>query len=116
MISLSLEPLIRIIGKQLVVALARATRPFRNPGAETVRQMPGRCVRYPAAAAAYPAATSLRNAMNLIPLACAMRARSVTGMPTSPYIVDTEFIFRASMTRWRPSVCLAELCALDIGY
>ena len=31
----------RIIGKQLVVAFASAVRPFRKPGAETVRQMPG---------------------------------------------------------------------------
>ena len=38
----------RIIGKQLVVALASAVRPFRKPGAETVRQMPGFCVRKPA--------------------------------------------------------------------
>ena len=41
MISRSLEPLIRIIGKQLVVALANAVRPFKKPGADTVMQIPG---------------------------------------------------------------------------
>ena len=40
----------RIIGKQLVVAFASAVRPFRKPGAETVRQMPGFCVMKPAIA------------------------------------------------------------------
>ena len=35
----------RIIGKQLVVAFASATSPFRKPGADTVRQMPGVFVR-----------------------------------------------------------------------
>ena len=43
---------IRIIGKQFVVACASALRPFRNPGAETVRQIPGFCVRKPAIDAA----------------------------------------------------------------
>jgi hypothetical protein len=37
----SLDPLIWIMGKPLVVALASATMPLRKPGAETVRQMPG---------------------------------------------------------------------------
>ena len=46
------------MGKQFVVALANATRPLRNPGAETVRQMPGRLVKNPAAAAACPALVS----------------------------------------------------------
>ena len=50
----------RIIGKQFVVALASATRPFRKPGAETVMQMPGCCVRKPAMAAALPADCSWR--------------------------------------------------------
>ena len=51
----SLDPLIMIIGKQLVVALAKATNPFRKPGAEAVMQMPGFWVRNPAIAAAFPA-------------------------------------------------------------
>ena len=38
----------RIIGKQLVVALASAANPFMKPGADTVRQMPGFCVMKPA--------------------------------------------------------------------
>ena len=42
-----LEPLMRIIGKQLVVALANAVKPLRKPGADTVRQMPGFCVMKP---------------------------------------------------------------------
>ncbi len=42
----------RIIGKQLVVAWASAFKPFRKPGADTVRQMPGFCVRKPAIDAA----------------------------------------------------------------
>ena len=29
------------MGKQLVVALASAVKPFKNPGAETVKQIPG---------------------------------------------------------------------------
>jgi hypothetical protein len=41
----SLDPLIWIMGKAFVVALARATMPLRKPGAETVRQTPGFCVR-----------------------------------------------------------------------
>jgi hypothetical protein len=40
-ISRSLDPLIWIMGKPLVVALATATKPFKNPGADTVRQIPG---------------------------------------------------------------------------
>ena len=39
------KPLMRIIGKQLTVALDSDVRPLRKPGAETVRQMPGFCVR-----------------------------------------------------------------------
>jgi hypothetical protein len=49
-----------IIGKQLVVALASATIPFRKPGADTVMQIPGFCVRNPAIAAAFPADCSWR--------------------------------------------------------
>jgi len=45
----------RIIGQQLVVAWAKAVRPFKKPGAETVRQIPGFLVRNPAMAAALPA-------------------------------------------------------------
>ncbi|CAN5712322.1 hypothetical protein BH09ACT8_BH09ACT8_11910 [soil metagenome] len=48
----SLDPEICTIGKHFVVALARATKPLRKPGAETVRQIPGLCVKKPAAAAA----------------------------------------------------------------
>ncbi len=59
----SLEPLIWIIGKQFVVALASATSPFRNPGADTVRQIPGRWLKNPAAAAAWPAGCSWRKPM-----------------------------------------------------
>ncbi len=51
----------RIIGKQLVVALASAVSPLRKPGADTVRQMPGFCVMKPAMDAAYPAFCSCRN-------------------------------------------------------
>ena len=40
-----MSPEIRIIGQQFVVAWASAVRPFRKPGADTVRQMPGFCVR-----------------------------------------------------------------------
>ena len=54
----------RIIGKQLVVALASAVRPLRKPGADTVRQMPGFCVRKPAIAAALPAFCSWRKEMH----------------------------------------------------
>jgi len=54
----SLDPEISTIGKQLVVALASPTRPLRNPGADTVRQMPGFPVRNPAAAAAWAALLS----------------------------------------------------------
>jgi hypothetical protein len=41
-----------IIGKQFVVAWASAFKPFRKPGADTVRQIPGFCVRKPAIEAA----------------------------------------------------------------
>ena len=51
------------IGKQLTVALASATRPFKKPGAETVMQTPGFWVRYPAIAAALPADCSCRKPM-----------------------------------------------------
>ena len=37
----SLDPLIWIIGNPLTVASAKAVNPFRKPGAETVKQMPG---------------------------------------------------------------------------
>ena len=38
--------------RPLVVAFASAVSPFRKPGAETVRQTPGFCVKYPAMDAA----------------------------------------------------------------
>ena len=69
------------MGKQLVVALARAVRPLRKPGADTVRQMPGFCVRKPAAAAALPACCSWRKEMTRMPAVWALRVRSVIGMP-----------------------------------
>ena len=74
----------RIIGKQLVVACASAVRPLRKPGADTVRQMPGFLVRKPAMAAALPAFCSWRNEMTRMPAACAMRPKSVIGMPGTP--------------------------------
>jgi hypothetical protein len=45
LVEFSDEPEIMIIGKQLTVALASATRPLRKPGAETVMAMPGFLVR-----------------------------------------------------------------------
>ena len=80
----SLDPEICTIGKQLVVALASPTRPLRNPGADTVRQMPGFPVRKPAAAAACAALLSWRKPMKRMPSAWARRARSVIGIPTTP--------------------------------
>ena len=94
----------RIIGKQLVVALASAVRPLRKPGAETVRQMPGVPVRKPAAAAALPACCSWRNEMTRRPSACILRVRSVIGIPGRPKTVSMPFSFSASMTRWKPSI------------
>ena len=94
----------RIIGKQLVVALASAVRPLRKPGADTVRQMPGLPVRKPAAAAALPACCSWRNEMTRSPSACIFRVRSVIGMPGSPNTVSMPFSFSASMTSWKPSI------------
>ena len=71
-------------GKQLVVALASAVRPLRKPGADTVRQTPGFLVRKPAIEAALPAFCSCRNEMTRMPAACAMRPKSVIGMPGTP--------------------------------
>ena len=88
-----------IIGKQLVVALASATNPFRKPGADTVMQIPGFCVRYPEIAAAFPADCSWRKPRYRMPSACANRNRSVIGMPATPKIVSTPFSFSASTTR-----------------
>ncbi len=89
----------RIIGKQLVVAFASAVRPLRKPGADTVRQMPGFRVMKPAMAAALPAFCSWRNEMTRMPEACAMRVRSVIGIPGRPKIVSIPLSLRASMTR-----------------
>lgn len=55
-----LEPAICTIGKRSVVAVASATRPLRNPAPDVVGQLPGRFVRKPAAAAAWPASLSWR--------------------------------------------------------
>jgi hypothetical protein len=68
----------------LVVALASAVNPLRKPGADTVRQMPGFFVRNPAIAAALPAFCSWRNEMTRRPAACAMRPKSVIGIPGTP--------------------------------
>ncbi len=89
----------RIIGKQLTVALDSAVRPFKKPGADTVRQMPGFCVRKPAAAAALPACCSWRNEITRMPWACILRVRSVIGMPGRPKMVSMPFSLSASMTR-----------------
>src|SRR5476651_1324550 len=48
--------------------------------------------------------------MKRMPSACAKRAKSVIGMPTSPKIVLRSFSFRASMTRWKPSVVAGVSC------
>src|SRR4029079_4831248 len=102
--SRSEEPETRIIGKQLVVALARAVRPLRKPGADTVRQTPGFFVRKPAMAAALPACCSCRNEMTRMPAACARRPRSVIGMPGTPKMVLMPLSVSASMTRCQLSV------------
>ena len=68
----------------LDVACARAGRPLGKPGAEAVRQMPGCFGRKPALDAAYPAFCSCRNEMTRMPAACAMRPKSVIGMPGTP--------------------------------
>ena len=94
----------RIMGKQLVVACARAVKPFRNPGADTVRQIPGLCVRNPEVAAAYPAFCSCLKDKTLIPEACIIRPRSVIGIPGTLYMVSIPFSLRASITRLKPSV------------
>jgi hypothetical protein len=83
----------------LVVALASAVSPFRKPGADTVRQMPGFCVMKPAIAAALPAFCSWRKEMTRIPSACAIRVKSVIGIPGRPKIVSMPFSLSASMTR-----------------
>ena len=97
----------RIIGKQLVVALASAVRPLRKPGADTVRQMPGLPVMKPAMDAAYPAFCSCRKEITRSPARCSLRVRSVIGMPGRPKIVSMPFSLRASMTSWKPSVSCA---------
>ncbi len=88
----------RIIGKQLVVALASAASPFMKPGADTVRQMPGFCDMKPAMEAAYPAFCSCRKEITRSPAACNLRVRSVMGMPGRPKIVSMPLSLSASMT------------------
>ena len=56
----------------------------KKPGADTVRQTPGLLVRKPAIEAAYPAFCSWRNESTRMPAACAMRPKSVIGMPGTP--------------------------------
>ena len=51
-----------INGKQFLVACAKAVKPFKKPGADTVKPTPGLPVRKPAAAAASIAASSRLNA------------------------------------------------------
>ena len=82
-----------------MVAFASAVSPLRKPGAETVRQIPGFCVMKPAMAAACPAFCSWRKEITRMPSACAMRVRSVMGIPGSPKIVSMPFSLSASMTR-----------------
>ena len=78
-----------------------------NPGADTVRQMPGFCVMKPAIEAAYPAFCSWRKEITRSPAACNLRVRSVIGMPGRPKIVSMPFSLRASMTSAKPSVSRA---------
>ena len=78
------EPEIIITGKQFFVASPNATKPFKNPGAETVNAKPGFPVKNPEAAAALTAESSRRKPKYRIPLRCIIRAKSVTGIPTTP--------------------------------
>ena len=56
---LSDDPEIIINGKQFLVASAKAVKPFKNPGAETVNATPGCLFKNPAPAAAFTAESSL---------------------------------------------------------
>ena len=87
------------MGKQFTVALESAVKPFKNPGAETVKQMPGFWVKKPAAAAALPACCSWRKEMTRMPAACDKRVKSVMGIPGRPKIVLMPLSFKASMTK-----------------
>ncbi len=57
-------------GQALTVACAMPGRPCSTPGPDTVNSAAGVPVRKPAAAAAYPAACSLRKLMKRMPAAC----------------------------------------------
>ena len=83
-------------GQPLLVASSSAGSPFRNPGADTVSAMPGRPVMNPSAAAAFTASSSWRMPMKRTPMPCAMRAKSVTGMPTTPYMFLTPLLMSVS--------------------
>ncbi len=83
-------------GNPLVVASSMAARPLRKPGAETVSATAGLPVRKPSAAAALTASSSWRMPMNRMPMPCAIRAKSVTGMPTTPYM----FLMPFAMSAW----------------
>src|SRR5262249_32667991 len=105
------------MGKQLVVALASAVRPLRKPGADTVRQMPGFFVRYPAMAAALPAFCSWRNEMTRMPAAWAMRPRSVIGIPGTLEMGLMPVGLSAAVTRVKPSVsCCSASAAVASGF
>ena len=66
--------------REAIVVACASVRPFRKPGADTVRQIPGFFVRYPAIAAAYPAFCSCWKDNTRIPKACAI-PKSVIGIP-----------------------------------
>ena len=64
-----------MMGQQLIEAWLRPAIPWTAPGPETVSRAAGMPVRNPAAAAAYPAACSLRNPMKRMPAAWETRSR-----------------------------------------
>ena len=74
----------RIIGKQLTVAWASALRPFRKPGADTVRQMPGFCVRKPAIDGGVAGVLLVAERKHAQARGLRRRVRSVIGMPGRP--------------------------------
>jgi hypothetical protein len=64
------DPAMCSMGQALTVAWARPGSPCSTPGPLTVSSAAGVPVRKPAAAAAYPAACSLRKLMKRMPAAC----------------------------------------------
>ena len=71
----SAEPEIMSMGHVLTCAWLRPAMPCTAPGPDTVSSTPGTPVRKPDAAAAYPAACSLRKAMKRMPAACTSKRR-----------------------------------------